>query len=174
MKHELHKGLEEMGVEERSGLSRRLESYESEQVRHSDQIGQLTTAVAALTADVRSLVDSHKVLAESVNRPFAWGTLISVGALVVMLAAAVIAPIRAEIGILREDSLRRWEQVIQRSDYFEARMNEVEVLSAISAENRRWLEKVEERDIEQIQELWRTVEQHHYGGARNAADERNQ
>ena len=119
--------------------------YEKEQETQRDQIGDLTKIVSSLTADVRTLIDNQRGMFGRINKPPQWGAMISLGALIVVGAGLLTAPIKDDIVHIEAQMLRNDERNLELHMWMKDQLDDLEVQSAKAETNVEWLSRLEER-----------------------------
>lgn len=119
--------------------------YEKEQELQRDQLGELTSNVSTLTADVRTLMDNQKGMFNRINRPTQWGTLVASAALLAVVLGLVTGPMKEEIGDLEDKVAMETNRNIELHIMFNNRQSEQIKTSTANQTNIQWLMLMEQR-----------------------------
>ena len=134
---------------ERMGFREWTDHYEKEQETQRDQIAELTKAVSALTADVRTLVDNQRGLFSRINRPqpvaaYVSALLASI-AVMISFSTLLVSPIKESVAHMAETHLLDTERNLQLHVMMKEDIEQNQITNATNAEALRWIEKLEDR-----------------------------
>lgn len=148
---------------EKMGFREWTDHYEKEQEQQREQIGELTKNVSSLSADVRTLVENQRGMFSRLNRPQAplmvasFAVLISLAGLFATFITLTVNPIKDSVTHIEDtlllDDSRDLQLHIMLKEDIEAGQEEL----ARQSEALRWLEKMEERDYQEMKGIYTRV-----------------
>lgn len=142
--------------------------YEREQELHSKQIGELIQVTGSLAkslsrteANVETLLKNQGRVAARLDRPWQWGAVVSAFVALLSFSAMFATILALAIGPLQKELDNHLAYSRNITGQYESRINHLEVSAAVSGESRRWLERMTDRNNDQIDMIWIEMKEHH-------------
>lgn len=134
------------------GFREWIDHYEREQEADRDKVNVLTEAVSsinsnvgALTANVRTLMDSQKSISDRLNRPTNWGIFATFAGVIFMVVGLVVSGLKNDIAHLERQAAINVERNLDLHMWFrDAIAKNGEETSEHHTEI-KWLSKMEDR-----------------------------
>jgi hypothetical protein len=138
-----------MNAEERMSFREWTEHYEKEQENQRAQISDLMTAVSSLSADVKTLTESHRGILSRLNRPQPVAAYVSAllasMAVMISFSTLLVQPIKDNVQEIRTSAALEEANNLQLHIMLKEDIERNTAGLARETEAQRWLEKLEER-----------------------------
>lgn len=137
---------------ERLGFREWTTHYEKEQQADREKVNSLVGAVSevnaslgSLTADVRTLMENQRGMAERMNKPANWGIFATFAAVIFMIVGLVITDIKENIGKIEAHQALDIERNLALHMWFRDSLDTNNEALAAHETELKWFHKMEKR-----------------------------